>query len=61
MPNHESPPLLAGELRALARDQLKMQTARSTALETGGLGAMAVPPPQCAAQTHHTQTALRLI
>ena len=40
MPDHESPPLLAGELRALARDQLKMQTARSTALETGGLGAM---------------------
>ena len=29
MPDHESPPLLAGELRALARDQLKMQTARS--------------------------------
>jgi hypothetical protein len=40
MSDHETPPLLAGELRALARDQLKMQTARSTALETGGLAAM---------------------
>jgi len=37
MPDHESPPLLGGELRALARDQLKMQTARFVALDAGRL------------------------
>jgi hypothetical protein len=42
MPNHESPPLLADRLFALARDQLKMQTARSTALEASSLGIMAL-------------------
>jgi hypothetical protein len=42
MPNHETPPLLTGELCALARDQLKMQTSRSTALDTGALGLMAL-------------------
>ncbi len=42
MPDHESPPLLAGELCSLARDQLKMQTSRSATLDTGALGLMAL-------------------
>jgi len=42
MPNHDTPPLLTGELCSLARDQLKMQTSRSTALDTGALGLMAL-------------------
>jgi hypothetical protein len=40
MPRHESPPLLTGELCSLARDQLKMQTSRSVALDAGALGLM---------------------
>jgi hypothetical protein len=42
MPDHESPPLFAGELCSLARDQLKMQTSRSVALDAGALGLMAL-------------------
>jgi hypothetical protein len=42
MPEHESRPLLAGELISLARDQLKMQTSRSATLDTGALGLMAL-------------------
>jgi len=42
MPDHESPPPLTGELSALARDQLKMQTSRSATLDTGALGLMAI-------------------
>ena len=42
MPDHETPPLLAGELSSLARDQLKMQTSRSATLDTGALGVMAI-------------------
>jgi hypothetical protein len=41
MPDHESPPSLISELCALARDQLKTQAARSTALEASSLGIMA--------------------
>lgn len=41
MPDHESPPSLISELCALARDQLKTQAARSTALEASSLGVMA--------------------
>jgi len=41
MPDHESPPVLISELCALARDQLKTQAARSTALEASSLGIMA--------------------
>jgi len=42
MPDHEDTSLLTGELCSLARDQLKMQTSRSTALDTGALGLMAL-------------------
>jgi len=42
MPNHEDTSLLTCELSALARDQLKMQTSRSTALDSGALGLMAL-------------------
>jgi hypothetical protein len=40
MPDRETPPLLTGELSSLARDQLKMQTSRSVALDAGALGLM---------------------
>lgn len=41
MPDHEISPPLADRLFALARDQLKTQAARSTALEASSLGIMA--------------------
>jgi hypothetical protein len=41
MRGHESTPLLISELCALARDQLKTQAARSTALEASSLGIIA--------------------
>ncbi len=41
MPTHETAPSLISELSALARDQLKTQAARSTALEASSLGMMA--------------------
>ena len=41
MPDHETSPPLISELCALARDQLKTQAARSTALEASSLGIIA--------------------
>jgi glucose-6-phosphate-specific signal transduction histidine kinase len=40
MPTHEDASLLTGELSSLARDQLKTQSGRSTALDAGALGLM---------------------
>jgi hypothetical protein len=40
MPTHEDTSLLIGELSSLARDQLKTQSGRSVALDTGALGLM---------------------
>lgn len=40
MPTHEDTSSLTGELCSLARDQLKMQSGRSTALDAGALGLM---------------------
>jgi hypothetical protein len=38
MPDHEDTSLLTGELCSLARDQLKMQSGRSAALDAGAIG-----------------------
>jgi hypothetical protein len=40
MPDHDDTSLLIGELSALARDKLKTQSGRSTALDAGALGLM---------------------
>lgn len=42
MPTYEHTATLASELCALARDQLQMQTSRSSALDAGALGVMAL-------------------
>lgn len=42
MPTHEDTSLFTGELCALARDQLQMQTSRSGTLDAGALGVMAL-------------------
>jgi hypothetical protein len=42
MPTHGSSPPLTDRLCSLAQDQLKMQTSRSAALDTGALGLMAL-------------------